>query len=54
MNGNDYTWWFAVVSLFNTSIGLSNVERNTEQEERQMRIEKKLDKILEIINNEQY
>lgn len=52
MNGNDYAWWFAVISLFNTSIGLSNVERNTEQEERQIRIEKKLDEILEIIRNE--
>ncbi|MGN1327373.1 MAG: hypothetical protein ACI4VQ_04815 [Clostridia bacterium] len=52
MNGNDYAWWFAVVSLFNTSLGLSNVEKNTEQEERQKRIEQKLDEILEMLRNE--
>lgn len=40
-----------MVSLFNTSIGLSNVERNKDQEERQIRIENKIDKILEILNN---
>ena len=43
MNDNDYAWWFAMTSLINTSIGLSNVERNKDQEERQKRIESKLD-----------
>lgn len=47
---NDYTFWFAFMSLFNTSLGLTNVEKNTEQYERQKRIEEKLDKLLEMIN----
>ena len=52
MGDNDYAWWFAMASLINTTIGLSNVERNKDQEERQERIESKVDKILEILNNE--
>lgn len=51
MNDNDYAWWFAMASLINTSIGLSNVERNKDQEKRQKRIESKLDKILGILDN---
>ncbi len=35
MGDNDYAWWFAMASLINTSIGLSNVEKNKDQEERQ-------------------
>lgn len=48
---NDFNWWFAMMALCNTSIGLSNMEKNTEQEERQIRIENKIDKILEILND---
>lgn len=40
-----------MASLINTSIGLSNVEKNKDQEERKKRIESKLDKILEILDN---
>ena len=39
---NDFNWWFAMMTLCNTSIGLSNIEKNTEQEERQIRIENKI------------
>lgn len=51
MNSNDTALWFVLVSLLNTSIGLSNVEKNSEQELRQIKIEEKLDKILEMLNN---
>lgn len=51
MNNTDFNWWFAMVALFNTSLGLSNMEKNTEQQERQKRIESKLDKILEMLDN---
>ena len=51
--GNDMNWWFAMATLCNTTIGLSNIEKNTEQEERQKRIEDKLDKILKILDNGQ-
>ena len=46
MDNNDYTLWFALMSLFNTNLGLSNLNKNTEQEERQKRIEAKLDELL--------
>lgn len=49
---NDMNWWFAMATLCNTTIGLSNMERNVQQEEKQKQIEQKLDKILEILNNE--
>ena len=48
---SDFNMWFAIVALCNTSIGLSNIERNLEQEERQKRIESKLDKIMDNLNN---
>lgn len=51
-NNIDYTLWFAIISLYNTSLGLSNISKNTEQREIQDRIEEKLDKILEILINE--
>lgn len=51
MNNNDYTLWFAFMSLFNTNLGLSNLDKNTEQEERQKRIEEKLDNIITKLNN---
>lgn len=40
-----------MLALCNTSLGLSNIEKNTEQEERQKRIENKLDRILEMLQN---
>lgn len=49
MGGNDYTWWFIVMSLFNTNLGLSNIEKNTSQEERQRIIDQKLDKIINML-----
>lgn len=47
---DDYTFWFAFMALFNTNIGLSNLDKNTEQFERQKRIEEKLDKLLRILD----
>lgn len=54
MGSNDWTFFFVVMSLYNTSLGLSNISKNTEQEIQQDRIEKKLDKIINILedNNE--
>lgn len=52
MSNNDFNLWFAIVALFNTSLGLSNIEKNTEQENRQKRIEEKIDKILEMLEDE--
>lgn len=46
MNNNDFTWFFIFMTLFNSSLGMSNVDKNIEQEKRQIRIEKKLDKLL--------
>ena len=41
-----------MVATFNTSLCLTNINKNTEQETRQIRIEQKLDKISEMLNNE--
>ena len=41
--------WFTFLTLFNTNIGLMNVQRNKEQESRQEIIEKKIDEILMIL-----
>jgi hypothetical protein len=49
---NDYVWWFAMLGICSTSIGLSNASKNEEQVETQKRIEQKLDKLLEMMNNE--
>lgn len=38
MNDNDYALWFAILGLFNTNLGFSNIEKNIEQEKRQIRI----------------
>lgn len=51
MGNNDYTWYFLFMSLFNTNIGLTNVEKNKLQEERQIRIEQKLDKLLKVLGD---
>lgn len=54
MNNNDFTWFFIIMSLFNTDLGLTNVEKNNEQYNTIKRIEEKLDKLLKILgeNNE--
>ena len=51
--GNDFNSWFAMVATFNTSLGLTNMNKNQQQEETQKRIEQKIDKILEILSNGQ-
>lgn len=51
MNNVDYTWFFIFVALFNTNLGLSNIEKNNNQQKTQKRIENKLDKILELLND---
>ena len=50
MNNQDYTFWFAMMSLFNTNLSLSNLDRNNEQYERVKRVEQKLDKLLELMD----
>lgn len=49
MGNNDYTWYFLFMSLFNTNLGMTNVEKNNEQELRQIRIEEKLDKLINLL-----
>lgn len=49
MNNNDFTWFFIFMSLFNTNLSLTNVEKNTEQYKRQKRIEEKLDKLIKLL-----
>ena len=51
MGNNDYTWYFLFMSLFNTNIGLTNVEKNKLQSERQIRIEEKLDKLINLLED---
>lgn len=51
MGSNDYTLFFMFMSLFNTNLGLTNIEKNNEQYERQIRIEQKLDKLLEMLGD---
>ena len=51
MGNNDYTWYFLFMSLFNTNLGMSNLEKNEEQYLRQIRIEEKLDKLLNILGD---
>lgn len=41
---------FLILAIFNTEMGLKNTEKNQEQLSRQIRIEEKLDKILEILS----
>ena len=51
MGNSDYTWYFLFMSLFNTNIGLTNMEKNNEQYERQIRIEQKLDKLINLLGD---
>lgn len=51
MGNNDFTWFFIFMSLFNTNLGMSNLEKNEEQYLRQIRIEEKLDKLLNILGD---
>ena len=48
---NNYTWFFILMSLFNTNMGISNVSKNNEQVKKQKEIENKLDKILDMLND---
>lgn len=43
---------FLILAVFNTEMGLKNVERNRQQSELQKRIEEKLDKILAILSEQ--
>ena len=49
MNNNDFTWFFIFMSLFNTNLGMTNVEKNASQEARQKRIEEKLDYLINLL-----
>ena len=50
MNNSDFTLYFLMVSIINLSIGLDNNEKNKLQEQKQLEIDKKLDKILELLD----
>lgn len=52
MGNSDFTWFFIFMSLFNTSLGMANVEKNDEQYERQIRIEEKLDELIKLLKDE--
>lgn len=43
---------FLILAIFNTEMGLKNTEKNKEQLDRQLRIEEKLNRILEILSEE--
>ena len=50
MNNNDFTMFFITIALINLSIGLDNNEKNSKQEQKQLEIDKKLNKILELLD----
>ena len=52
MNNTDYTTFFIFMSLFNSSLGMTNMSRNEIQEKQNQEIIDKLDKILEILNEQ--
>lgn len=41
--------WFATVALVNMIIGLNNAEKNKKQESKQNEIDRKLDKIIDLL-----
>ena len=51
MGNSNFTWFFIFMSLFNTNLGMTNVEKNNEQYERQIRIEKKIDKLINLLED---
>ena len=48
---NGMNTWFALMSLINFQLNTANHERNIEETERQKRIEQKLDKLLEMLED---
>ena len=50
MNDN-FTMFFITMSLLNFSIGVSNLEKNQIEEQRQLEIEEKLNKILRLLED---
>ena len=50
MNNGDFTFYFLIVSMINLSIGLDNNEKNIKQEQKQLEIDDKLNKILELLD----
>lgn len=48
----DKTEWFAMMTMINFKLNMDNHSRNQEEVERQKRIESKLDKLLEKLDNE--
>lgn len=52
MNNQDYTWFFIVMSILNTNIGMYNSSKNEEQDKQNKEILSKLDMILEKLNEQ--
>ena len=50
MNNNDYTWFFIIMSVINTNLGLYNSSKNEEQDKQNKEILNKLNTILEKLN----
>ena len=48
---SDYTLFFITLGLINLSIGLDNNDKNIKQEQKQIEIDTKLNKILELLEN---
>ncbi len=51
MDTNDS--WFTTLALFNMMIGLTNTQKNKEQQLKQETLEQKLDKIIELLERKQ-
>ena len=49
---NGINSWFALMTLINFQLNMDNHTRNEEEVERQKRIEQKIDKLLEMLQNE--
>lgn len=49
MGNSDFTLFFIFMALFNTNLGLSNIDKNDAQQIKQNEIEKKLDKIIKLL-----
>ena len=50
MNDNNFTMFFVMMALINFSIGIDNNEKNTKHEQKQLEIDNKLNKILELLD----
>ena len=50
-DGNSISSWFALMTMINFQLNMDNHKRNEEEVARQKRIEEKLDKLLEMLQD---